>query len=107
MFLRAENAALLSGILVNLGRLVAPIERAHLLVPSNQATAGDFTPGADIPLHQVLARVLVHVDTLAVEPVLATVTCYHEPMIVGSAADTVGAAVGLAHSAASSVLPTG
>lgn len=107
MFRRAKDAALLLDILVDFGRIVAPVERAHLLVPSNQASAGNLAPGTDVSLDQVLARVLVHVDTLAVEPVLASVTCYHESMVVRSTADTVGAAVGLAHPAASSsVLPS-
>ena len=88
----AEDAGL--GRVVDAGRVGAAGERAHLLVAGPVAAAVGAV-GADVLLHQVLARVLVHADALAVEPVLAPVASYHEPVVVGPAAEAVGAVVGL------------
>ena len=83
-----------SNRVVDEGRFLAARERTHLLV------AGCVPPSfaavrADVLLHQLLARVLVHADARAVKPVLAAVARDHEAVIIWPATETVGAAVGL------------
>lgn len=77
----------------------AVVEGAHLFVARDVAAAVAAV-GADVALDEILARELIHADALAVEPVLTSVARDHKPVVVRSAADAVGPAVGLAAVAA-------
>ena len=96
VLVRAEDAALGGVGGVDARGPVAAVERARLLVARHVAALGVGAVGADVFLHEILARVLVHADAVAVEPILAAVAGDHEAVVVGAAAETVATAVRVA-----------